>query len=63
MRSPVKSSKPGMSGNRGSRSSCQAFIGMTKPTALLAGLPEAPGLREVAEEVEMAKVSMIEQAK
>jgi uncharacterized protein (DUF302 family) len=41
----------------------QTWIGMAKPTALLAGLSEAPGLREVAEEVETATISMIEQAK
>ena len=41
----------------------QTWIGMAKPTALLAGLSEAPGLREVAEEVEAATISMIEQAK
>lgn len=41
----------------------QTWIGMAKPTALLAGLSEAPGLREVAEEVEADTISMIEQAK
>ncbi len=41
----------------------QTWIGMAKPTALLEGLSEAPGLREVAEEVETAAISMIEQAK
>jgi uncharacterized protein (DUF302 family) len=41
----------------------QTWIAMAKPTALLAGLSEAPGLREVAEEVEKATISMIEQAK
>jgi uncharacterized protein (DUF302 family) len=41
----------------------QTWIGMAKPTALLEGLSEAPGLREVAEEVETATISMIEQAK
>lgn len=41
----------------------QTWIGMAKPTALLAGLSEAPGLREVAEEVETATIGMIEQAK
>lgn len=41
----------------------ETWIGMAKPTALLAGLSQAPGLREVAEEVEKATISMIEQAK
>ncbi len=41
----------------------QTWIGMAKPTALLAGLSEAPGLRAVAEEVETATISMIEQAR
>lgn len=41
----------------------QTWIGMAKPTALLASLSEAPGLHEVAEEVEQATIRMIEQAK
>jgi uncharacterized protein (DUF302 family) len=41
----------------------RTWIGMARPTALLAGLSEAPGLREVAEEVEQATIRMIEQAK
>jgi uncharacterized protein (DUF302 family) len=41
----------------------QTWIGMAKPTALLASLSEAPELREVAEEVEQATIRMIEQAK
>jgi uncharacterized protein (DUF302 family) len=41
----------------------QTWIGMAKPTAMLASLSEVPGLREVAEEVEQATIRMIEQAK
>lgn len=41
----------------------ETWIGMARPTALLAGLSQAPGLREVAEEVEKSMISMIEQAK
>jgi uncharacterized protein (DUF302 family) len=39
------------------------WIGMARPTALLASLSEAPGLREVAEEVERATIRMIDLAK
>jgi uncharacterized protein (DUF302 family) len=41
----------------------RTWIGMARPTALLAGLSPSPGLREVAEEVEQATIRMIEQAK
>lgn len=38
-------------------------IGMMKPTALLAMFPDAPGLKDVAEEVERQTVRMIEEAR
>jgi uncharacterized protein (DUF302 family) len=41
----------------------QTFIGMAKPTALLASLSHAPGLLAVAEEVEQATIRMIDEAK
>ena len=39
------------------------WIGMARPTALLASLSESADLRAVAEEVEQATIRMIEQAK
>lgn len=38
-------------------------IGMVRPTALLAGLSSAPGLADVAREVEQATIRMIDQAR
>jgi uncharacterized protein (DUF302 family) len=38
-------------------------IGMVRPTALLAGLSDAPGLADVAREVEQATIRMIDQAR
>jgi uncharacterized protein (DUF302 family) len=38
-------------------------IGMLRPTALLAGLSDAPGLTDVAREVEQATIRMIDQAR
>ncbi len=38
-------------------------IGMVRPTSLLAGLSDAPGLAGVAEEVEQATIRMIDQAR
>jgi uncharacterized protein (DUF302 family) len=39
------------------------WIGMARPTVLLASLSESVELRAVAEEVEQATIRMIEQAK
>ena len=39
------------------------WIGMARPTAMLASLSESSELRAVAEEVEQATIRMIEQAK
>jgi hypothetical protein len=36
---------------------------MVRPTALLAGLSDAPGLADVAREVEQATIRMIDQAR
>jgi uncharacterized protein (DUF302 family) len=41
----------------------QTRIGMVRPTALLAGLSDAPGLADVAREVEQATIRMIDQAR
>jgi uncharacterized protein (DUF302 family) len=41
----------------------QTFIGMAKPTALLASLSGAPGLLAVAEEVEQVTIRMLDEAK
>jgi uncharacterized protein (DUF302 family) len=41
----------------------QTWIGMARPTALLAGLSDSPQLHKVAEEVEQATIRMIEAAK
>jgi len=41
----------------------ETWIGMARPTALLAGLSESAELRAVAEEVEQATIRMIDQAK
>ena len=38
-------------------------IGMVKPTAMLAGLSDSPDLKTVAEDVELAIIRMIDEAK
>jgi uncharacterized protein (DUF302 family) len=40
----------------------QTHIGMIRPSAMLSSLSDAPGLKEVAEEVEQATIKMIDEA-